>query len=198
MARSRKRRLGGWMVPTAVVAVLAGVLGSGAMVWQASQAAFSATTANPTNNWTAGSVAITDDDSNTAMFNATGLTPNGTNTGVKCIAVTYSGNVAAPVRLYGAAPGGTGLAGYLRLTVEIGTGGAFTAGCTGFAATSTLFNNALLSTWTATSYANGIAAWTPTGASSETRVFRFTYTLVDDQNAMGKTASMPFTWEAQA
>ena len=27
------KRFGGWLVPTAIVAVLAGVLGSGAMVW---------------------------------------------------------------------------------------------------------------------------------------------------------------------
>ena len=146
MARNSKRRFGGWMVPTAVVAVLSGVLGSGLMVWKASEAAFSATTANPTNNWAAGSVARADDALNLAMFNAPPLTPGGTNSGSKCIVVTYSGDVAAPVKLYGAAPGGTGLAGYLRLTVEIGTGGTY-SNCTGFTPGSTLYNNQLLSAW---------------------------------------------------
>ncbi|GAA0811102.1 hypothetical protein [Spirilliplanes yamanashiensis] len=197
MAGRKKGRIGGWMVPTAVVAVLAGVLGSGVMVWKASEAAFTATTANPTNNWAAGSVALVDDDSEAAMFNVSGLTPTGVSTGEKCIAVTYNGSATAPVKLYGAVPGGTGLAGYLRLKVEMGTGGGF-GSCTGWTETvADIFPDALMSTWTATGWANGLTTWTPTG-TGQTRVFKFTYTLVDNNAANGKTASMPFTWEAQA
>src|SRR4051794_4529260 len=81
-AISRKQFIAGAAVPAAVLA-------SGALVWQSSYSAFSATTSNPTNNWTAGTVALADDDSNTALFTATNLKPG--STGTKCIAVTSTG-----------------------------------------------------------------------------------------------------------
>jgi hypothetical protein len=84
---TRKQLIAGAAVPLAVVA-------SGAMVWQSSYSAFSATTASPTNNWSAGTVALSDDDSNTAMFTASNLKPGAT--GVKCIAVTSTGSLASP------------------------------------------------------------------------------------------------------
>lgn len=42
---------------------------------------------------------LSDNDSNTALFNATNLTPN--SAGERCIAVTYTGSLAATVKLYG-------------------------------------------------------------------------------------------------
>lgn len=80
-------------------------------------AAFSATADNPTSNWNTGTVVLTDDDSNTAMFSATGLKPG--STAAKCIEVTYSGSVATAVRLY--ATGSTAtedLGSYVDLVVE--------------------------------------------------------------------------------
>ena len=106
------------------------VLASGGMVWQSSYSAFSATTASPTNNWSAGTVALSDDDSNTAMFTATNLKPGAT--GTKCIAVTSTGSLASTVKLYGTAYATTNaLAANINLKVEEGTG-ATTASCTGF------------------------------------------------------------------
>src|SRR5262245_48900012 len=106
------------------------VLASGAMVWHASYSAFSATTSNPTNNWAAGTVALTDDDSNTAMFtlaSAGNLKPG--STGSKCIVVTSNGSLPSAVKLYGTAPATTkNLSDYLTLTVDEGTaasGGTF-------------------------------------------------------------------------
>jgi hypothetical protein len=197
-ARKRKGRVGGWLLPTALVAVLAGVLGSGAMVWRASEAAFSGTTENPTNNWTSGTVSLSDDDSNAALFTVSNMTPTVNNTGVKCIEVTYTGSVTLtnPVKLYGATGAGA-LAGYINLTVESGTGATFSS-CTGFTGGTTIYPTGLLSTFgaTYTNYANGLSTvWTPT--PGQKRAFRFTYTLLDDNNAQGKTCSMPFTWEAQ-
>ena len=82
-------------VPTVPAALLVSAL----LVWQASNAAFSATTSNPGNSWTAGSVTLTDDDggtsptTGTAMFSAAGLVPG--STGSHCIAVTSTGTVPA-------------------------------------------------------------------------------------------------------
>src|SRR4051794_9534286 len=87
-----KKLVAGAAVPLAVMV-------SGGLVWQSSYSAFSATTASPTNNWTAGSVALADDDSNSAMFNAGNLKPG--STGSKCIVVTSSGSLASTVKLYG-------------------------------------------------------------------------------------------------
>ena len=162
------------------------------LVWNASSSAFQATTTNGTNSWASGSVAISDDDSGSAMFTATGLKPG--DTGRKCILVTYGGSLAASVKLYAAASGG--LAQYLDLTVEQGTGGT-SGGCGSFAPESTLFNGTLSGfAAAANNYATGVGNWTPSAAGA-TKAYRFTYTLRDDNAAQGLAASATFTWEAQ-
>ena len=50
-------------------AIVAGLAGSAAVVWHASYSAFSAQTTSPSSNWSAGTVSLSDDDSNTALFN---------------------------------------------------------------------------------------------------------------------------------
>jgi len=199
------RRLFGW--PVVVVSVLAGMMASGAMVWRASEAAFSGITTNPTNSWTAGSVALGDDDggvdhlTGTAMFTATGLTP-ATPTQQKCIVVTNTGNItpATPVKLYGAALSGTGLGTYITLTIQLGTNSAatFNNTCAGFVQSSVVFGPATLASFATahTGWANGLTTgWTPTAGQS--RSFRFSYAVVDNPLANGLTCGMPFTWEAQ-
>jgi hypothetical protein len=178
------------------VAVLSGLIGSGTLVWSASNAAFSGTTVNPNDTWAAGAVSLTDDDSNSAMFSASGLTPASSPL-VKCIVVTYGGSVSAPVKLYGAVPTGTGLGAYLNLTVEIGTVGAFVAGCGAFSG-ATIFSGTIAAFATHTDWASGVdSTWTPT-AATQNRVFRFTVTVANDPLGNGLTCTMPFTWEAQA
>jgi hypothetical protein len=188
---TRKQLLAGAAVPAAVLA-------SGAMVWQSSYSAFSATAANPTNNWSAGTVALSDDDSNTAMFTATNLKPGAT--GVKCIAVTSTGSLASTVKLYATSYSTTNaLAANINLKVEEGTG-ATTASCAGFTGASTLFDNPLSSFGTTkTSFATGLSSWAPTGAASETKSYRITYTLspTTPDTAQGGTAAVGFTWESQ-
>ena len=196
------KRFGGWLVPTAIVAVLAGVLGSGAMVWSASNAAFSGSTENPGNSWAAGAVTMTDDDSGVAMFNSVaGMTP-ASGDYVRCILVTYNGTVSAPVKLWAGALGGTpgGLAPYLNLTIEKGTGTTFGPACTGFTGASTIQATTTLSAFAAarTNYSNGLATgWTPTG-TGQTQAFRFTVSVADNNAANGLNCTVPFTWEAQA
>ena len=122
----------------AAAAAPVALLASGAMVWGASYSAFSATTVNPTSNWSAGTVALADDDSNTAMFTASGLKPG--STGTKCIAVTSTGTLPAAVKLYGTSYSTTNnLAGNVTLTVEEGTG-ATSSSCAGFVSGTTIYN----------------------------------------------------------
>jgi hypothetical protein len=190
----RAARLATWAaIPAAVVI-------SGAIVGHASYSAYSATTSNPTNNWTSGTVSLTDDDTSTAMFTATGLKPAAT--GSKCIAVTSSGNLPSAVKLYGTNYSTTnGLASQITLKVEQGTGGTF-GSCSGFVAQTTggtVYNDTLANFSAKTNYATGAGDWTPTGSGSETRVFKFTYTLASNapDTTQGGTAAIGFTWEAQ-
>ncbi|RIX30075.1 hypothetical protein [Amnibacterium setariae] len=177
------------------------VVGSGAFVMSASYSSFSAQTSNSSNNWTSGSVKLADDDSGTALFTAAAnanVKPG--QTASNCITVTSSGSLPSAVKVWGAVTS-TGLAPYVNLQIETGTGGGFGT-CTGFtpaSGTSNVFNGTL-NNLGATSYANGYSAnWTTTGAASESKVFRVTWTL--DQNtpdaAQGKNATVALTWEAQ-
>jgi len=189
----RAARLAAWIaIPAALVA-------SGVVVSTASYSAFSATTVNPTSNWTAGSVALTDDDNNTALFNATGLKPG--STGANCITVTSTGSLPSTVKLYGTNASATkALDANMTLTVEQGTGGGF-GSCTGFtpATTSGTLYSGLLSNFTASNFATGLGTWAPTGTASESRVYRFTYTVSSTapNTVQGGTAALGFTWEAQ-
>jgi hypothetical protein len=183
-------------IPIALVA-------SGAMVWHASYSAFSANTSNPTDNWAAGTVALSDDDSNTAMFNLTtdgNLKPG--STGSHCIVVTSSGSLPSAVKLYGSGyTTSNGLASNITLTVDEGSGGTFSSGtCNAFTSSKQIYNGTLAAFGTAdTSYATGVGSWTPTGTASETKVYKFTYTVSPStpNSAQGGTAAIGFTWEAQ-
>lgn len=180
--------------PGIAVLVPLALLASSAVVYQASNAAFSATTTNGVNSWQTGSVAISDNDSNVAMFSVTGLKPG--DTGTKCIVVTYTGSLDAAVTLYGTSYTDTGLGQYLDLTVQEGSGA--NANCSDFSSTASL-HSATLDAFAAasTGYATGVSSWAPTGGSNATKTFRFAWTLQDDNNAMGKSSALTFTWEAQ-
>jgi|SRR4051794_15960128 hypothetical protein len=187
-----------WAVPAAI---LTGVLVSAGFVWQASYSAFFATTSNPTSNWAAGTVALSDDDANTAMFTASGLKPG--STGQKCIAVTSTGSLPSTVKLYGTGAATTNaLSSSINLTITQGTGGT-SGSCTGYTPLGTgssVFSGTLAGFATAsTSFATGLGTWAPTGSASETRVFQLTYTLdpAAPNTAQGGTAALGFTWEAQ-
>jgi hypothetical protein len=194
--RSRAEKLANWL------ALPLAILLSGATIGTASFAAFSATTTTPTNNWSAGTVALSDDDAATALFTATNLEPGSTDT--RCIAVTSTGSLESAVRLYGTGATTTNaLSSHITVTITQGTGGSFAGGCGGFtplASGSAVYTGSLADFGTtATSYATGLGTWAPTGSAPETRVFRFVYTL--DAGApnttQGGTAALGFTWEAQ-
>ena len=148
------------------------------MVWHASYSAFADTTTNPTSNWASGTVKLADDDSNTAMFNATNLKPG--STGNKCIQVTST----ASLRL-----GRQALRGRRtprptrsrRTSTSRSTrarGATFGGGCGSFTKTGEIYNGTLAAFGTGkTGYSTGVGAWAPTGSGSETKSYRVTYTL---------------------
>jgi hypothetical protein len=180
------------------------ILATGVFVSASSYSVFNTTTTNPSNNWSAGTVALQSDGSNggasgTAMF-AADVSPG--STGTKCITVTSSGTVPSVVKLYGANASSTnGLAGYLTLTVNVGSGGSTTGGaCTGFSPTGTVFSAAHLDTFPTGGYTAGLGTtWSPTGSGTESRVFQFVYTMdsAAPSSTQNGTAHIDFVWEAQ-
>lgn len=180
-----------WLVPLALLA-------SSAVVYQASNAAFSDTTDNGANNWAAGSVVIADDDTGSALVNVTGLVP--TDTDSRCLNVTYTGSVASAVRLYATGYSDSGLGQYLTITVEEGTGatGGASLDCSGFTGGTALYTGTLHGfATTNTSYAAGVSSWAPTGAGPEVKSYRLTWTVQDDNNANGASTQVSLTWEAR-
>jgi hypothetical protein len=126
----------------------------------------------------------------------------------RCVTITYKGNPAARVRLYGIRSG-TGLEQYIDLRVVRGTSTKATNGsCSGFHADSTnylglgagvVFDD-LLSTFP-TSFAG--APDEPTQAdrerwtNGEKHTYRFVVRLSSDNAAQGLTVNQDFTWEAR-
>jgi hypothetical protein len=195
--KARRRRR-----PSIVVLVPLALLASSAVVYQASNAAFSAQTANGTNNWASGSVTISDDDSGNAIVNLSNLKPGDTAT--KCINVTYTGSLSATVKLYTSASTDSGLGQYLDFSVDEGTGatGGATLDCTGFTLGSALYPAGTLGgaggfITVKNSYTNGVSTWAPAGGSNATKSYRFVWTLQDNNSAQNKSSSATFTWEAR-
>ena len=188
-----------------VVAVPLALAASGLVVAQSSYSAYSATTVNPTSNWATGTVALTDDDNNTAAFTAANLKPG--STGSRCIVVSSTGSLPASVKLYGTGAATTkALASDINLTITQGTGGSF-GSCTGY---TPLTNGSAVYSGTlagfgsaATSFSNGVGTWNTagvaSGAAAETRTYQLTYTVKADttNDTQGGTAAIGFTWEAQ-
>jgi hypothetical protein len=196
--RSRNRRL------IATLATPVAVVAAGAMVWQASYAAFSGTTRNSGNSWSTGSVALTDDDAGSARFQATNLVPGSTDS--RCIAVTANASVPGVVKGYAVnpQPSAHGLETHVLITIESGTGGGF-GSCTGFTSTATEVADVPLSTLAlASNYANGVGGW-EVAAGTHTRTYRITwefYTAGMTQAALdqlqGDQTGIDVQWELQS
>ncbi|MEV4688998.1 hypothetical protein [Microbacterium sp. LWH3-1.2] len=181
------------------------VLIAGGMVWQGSQAAFTATTRNAGNSWTTGSVFLTDDDLGAAAFNVENLVPG--QTGQKCIVVTSNATVPGEVRLYSDnLLSANGLEDRIFLQVEQGTGGSFND-CTGFSAAGAAIADQPLSTLATThaDYATGGAAWQTAGTDGETRSYRASWrfdttgmTQAQIDALQGASVGIDLVWELQS
>ncbi|MCP3910970.1 MAG: hypothetical protein GY713_08470 [Actinomycetia bacterium] len=163
------------------------------LIVTSSQAAFSDTTGNTTNTFATGSVVLTDDDSGSALFTASAMTPGVPV--VECVVVTYSGSlVPADIRMYGTSSGV--LAPYLDTTIEVGTGGSY-GSCAGFTPSSTIYTGTLTNfSTTHTNWATGLATFTA-AANPTSRTFRFTVDVQNNPAAQGQSAAADFTFEAQ-
>jgi hypothetical protein len=168
------------------------------LVVTSSRAAFVAQNDNTSNQVTAASVDLTDNDSGSAMFaNVTGLMP-GTDVD-RCIDVTYTGTVdPLAVRLYAAAAPTGSLAPYLNLTVDVGTDTTPVFGdCVGFTSAGTVYSGTLAGFAGAHgTYATGATSWDP-AASPDTRTFRFRISVQNDAAAEGLSSTFGFSWETR-
>ena len=186
------------LLSTLVVGVLCGLTTLGVF------GVFSATTQNAGNEISTGTVAISDNDAGSALYNITGAKPGDTVS--RCIRTTYTGSLPAAVHLYTtSAPGA--LAQYVDLTITKGTqlNSAF-PDCTGFTADSggQLFAGTLQSfEQTRNAYAAGIAS-TPAGQTSwltgASVVYKIDATLqtgTPDTSQGSSSGSHTFIWEAR-
>ena len=191
----RVRKSKGISARSAVAAVVV----AGLLTFTASQAAFSAPTSSETNEFVAGTVVVTDNDSGAAMFSIVDMVPGIANRVESCVEVIYSGSIApADVRLY-IAPGDLtgGLAAYLDLVVERGTGASGFGNCSGFTSAESIYSGTLAGfAATHTDFTSGAGTWTPS-ATPTGRYHRFVVTLQADLAAQGGSATIALTWEAQ-
>jgi len=195
--------LGRKILASALVIGLA-VLIAGAATWSS----FASTTANPSNAFSAGTVAISDNDGGTTL-SMPAFSPGGSSSG--CIKVTYTGSLAAAVRMYATTTGS--LAQYLNLTVTRGTQASPTfPSCTGFTADATnyigsgagvMYSGTLANfSSTYTNFASGLvdAPGSPqTWNNGSSHIYMLTVSLPSaaPSAAQGLSSGATFTWEAQ-
>ena len=189
----RARRTTGAVATTLGVATLGLVFG-----------AFSDTTVNDGNVVSTGTVSIEDNDSEASMFGANGNDGAGLRAGQsveQCIRVTYTGSLAAAVRLYvSSGPISDGE----QFTVQVERGGGTTGfdDCIGFTPTSVAVSTRDLSAFQTAHFDYGSGADGKAGAATwaenDTQDYRFTITAKDDGSQGGATSNFDVTWEARA
>jgi hypothetical protein len=190
---NRTTKLLAALIATGVIAVASG---------QATFAAFTVTTQNPTDSYVAGSVALSDNDAGTVMWDVANQLPTSAAV-IRCIRVTYTGSLPAGVRLY-TTTAGSPLDQYLNVTVEKGSMPVATVfpNCTGFAPEATIAAAGTTQAFKAarTGWANGIPAFPGAQTAWNTGnslVYRFTVQLQNVFAAQGLTGLVGFTWETQ-
>jgi hypothetical protein len=174
----------------------------------ATWSSFSATTTNPSNSFSAGTVAISDNDAG-ATLSIPQLAPGGSSSG--CIKVTDTGSLAAAVHMFASTTGS--LAQYLNLTVTRGaqTSPTFPS-CTGFTADSTNYvgsgagvvYSGTLSNFASsyTGFANGLvdvpgSAQTWSSGSAHSYMLTVSLPAGAPSAAQGLSSTATFSWEAQ-
>jgi hypothetical protein len=186
-------------ITMALIVGMWSVADTGAQTW----AALSGSTANDGNAFSAGTVALTDNDGGSSpMFTFTNQRPGVVDN--SCIRVNYAGSLAATVRLY-ASVSGT-LAPYVNVTVTRGSDPtpAFDS-CTSFTPDAINYNglgngvlfSGPLSSFP-TTYAGALADPAASWTSGTSVSYRFSVQIADDNAAQGLSAASTFTWEARS
>jgi predicted ribosomally synthesized peptide with SipW-like signal peptide len=193
---SRTRKL---LVSALVLGAAGAVAGAGTF------SAFSSTTSNPSNTFTAGTVTLGDNASGGSVISLSNARPGGTpSTG--CIRVLYTGSLASTLKLYATVSGS--LAQYLNLTVTRGTETApsfpscstFTADATDYRGlgAGVLYSGTLNNFPSA--YASGIDdASGQTWNTNDAHSYKFQISLPSGAPAaaQGLSANATFDWEAR-
>ncbi|PYI38976.1 hypothetical protein CVS30_06580 [Arthrobacter psychrolactophilus] len=178
---------------------------AGGMVWQGSQAAFTASTRNSGSSWATGNVTLSDDDLGAAAFTVENIVPG--QSGQKCIVVTSQSNVPGVVKPYTQnLISAKGLEDRIFFDLEQGTGGSFND-CTGFTPTSNQVPEMSIAALAATvqDFATGGSVWNTTGTPGETRSYRGTWRFdttgmsQSEINALqGARVGLDLVWELQS
>lgn len=194
---SKVRKL---LLTALVVGIAASVVAFGVF------SAFSATTDNSGNEFTAGTVTLSDNDASGAMFdNVTGGKPGATVE--RCIKVTYGGSLPSEVRVYTTDASLGALAPFVDVTITPGTFDPTTPAfpsCTNFDddAGGPIFTGTLSEFRTDHGNWNDGVPFNPGGgpswSSGNAVAYRVAYTVQDDNDAQGlSTGAHSFTWEAR-
>ncbi len=180
-----------------------GMLGSGVLVWQASQGAFTAQTSTD-NHVQAGSVVIDNERSGgLKLINVSTLVPG--QDVVQCVLVTYTGTVTATVKLFAGAYSDDvkNLGGTVTIKVETADNGGYGDCAAGFNTnTATILPAETTDVFALrTAFASGVPAtspWQPT-ASGQDRAYRITVSLPSNagDGVQGGTLDLNLIWEAQ-
>ncbi|HLF43397.1 MAG TPA: hypothetical protein VJA46_07715 [Acidimicrobiia bacterium] len=187
-------------------APLAGLLVAALLVWQGSNAAFSATTDNTGDAWATGNLLLTNNGGGTvyagttsALFTESNLKPG--NTGFKCITVQSGGSLAGNLRLYRGAITGTNsaaLSAVLDVTVDAVAVAASTnvqANCTGYTGGSggALYNGTLSALPSTYAGASGLAV----AGGTQRVAYRIGWTLNSGagNSVQSSSAAADLVWE---
>ncbi len=183
-----RRRAGGLIFGSALITAL----GVGALAYTTTNAAFSGTTGNTANNFTAATVTLTDDDFGGTNLTIGNMIPGDVSNG--CIEVTYTGSTTdlAGLRVYGTSAGA--LLPDLTLDIQRGAAGST---CAAPGALTGVYSGTLAGL--GTNWATGSAGLTPTG-TPETVAWVFDVTLdpATANSQQGATATADFTWEVRS
>jgi predicted ribosomally synthesized peptide with SipW-like signal peptide len=166
-------------------------------------AAFTATTTNPGNQITSGTVSLNDTDGGTGKL-STILDGGGTQTTQKCIRVTYTGSLGATIKLYRTGAINSGANGKFTVAVDRASTGTLTSpgsdmNCTGPTAWAPVLATTDVDA-TATTYAGGSDVKGSAFAQNNSVDLRFT-TTVKDGVLNGNTTSNDtglFDWTFEA
>lgn len=184
---------------------LAALLIAALLVWQGSNAAFSATTTNTGDSWATGSLTLSNNGGGStfsgttaALFTESNRKPG--DTGTKCITVASGGSLAGSLRLYRSAVSGTNataLAAAIDMSVQaanVGTAVNVDSTCTGFpGASTTVYSGTLAGMPTTYAGANQM----PLTGGNERVAYRITWTInaAADNTVQSSSAVANLTWE---
>ncbi|SDQ72252.1 hypothetical protein [Quadrisphaera sp. DSM 44207] len=164
-------------------------------------AALSDTTANEGNRISAATIALTDNDAGTFMYQVDKAQVSDPAV-ERCIRVSYSGSLDSTVKLFMASTLDSG-APYVDLKVEAGTQASSSfPSCTGFTPAAVLYNGTLAGFRTSHGSAATGVAYTPNGAnpwtSGNSVVYRVTVRVNNDARPAGADSSglHTYTWQA--